>query len=159
MQLEKWGEQVMIQQFLPNGNLTPGIHTYNLSEFELQFVRDFSTSVRRSVVYHHFKQWIEQLLKILPPRYVWLDGSFLTQKVDPNDIDLVVFYYPEDIQNGEQATMLKHLIQSVSRRYDCDAYFCLSFEHWGPQQLAALPDQNTKIMQTYWVGQFSFDRS
>ncbi|MFD1954590.1 DUF6932 family protein [Paenibacillus thailandensis] len=149
----------MIQQFMPNGNLTPGIHTYTIHEFEQQFINEFTTSIRRSLIYTNFKHWLSQLLQVLPPRYVWLDGSFLTQKVDPNDIDLVVFYYPEDIQNQNQAAELKELINRVSRNYNCDAYFSLSFENWTPQQLAVFPQQNHKIMQTYWMGQFGFDRA
>ncbi|MGI2295671.1 DUF6932 family protein [Paenibacillus sp. GXUN7292] len=149
----------MIQQFSPNGNLTPGIHTYKLDEFEQQFVYDFSTSTRRTVIYNNFRQWLDQLLQVLPPRYVWLDGSYLTQKIDPNDMDLVLFYYPEDIQDQQQAAILGDLINRVSRSYDCDAYLCLSFEHWSSQQLQTFPQQNHTIMQTYWMGQFGFDRS
>ncbi|WP_339321783.1 hypothetical protein [Paenibacillus sp. FSL W8-0194] len=149
----------MIQQFSPNGNLTPGIHTYKIDEFEQQFVHDFSTSTRRTAIYNNFRQWLDQLLQVLPPRYVWLDGSYLTQKIDPNDIDLVLFYYPEDIQDQQQAAILGDLINRVSRGYDCDAYLCFSFEHWSPQQLQAFPQQNHTIMQTYWMGQFGFDRS
>lgn len=149
----------MIQQFSPNGNLTPGIHTYKIDEFERQFVNDFSTSTRRLEIYNNFKKWMDQLIKVLPPRYVWLDGSYLTQKIDPNDIDLVLFYYPEDIQDQQQATVVKDLISNISRNYDCDAYLCFSFEHWNQQQLQAFPQQNHKIMQTYWMGQFGFDRA
>ncbi|WP_138495927.1 DUF6932 family protein [Paenibacillus pinistramenti] len=149
----------MIQQFLSNGNLTPGIHTYKLDEFKQQFVADFKTSSRRPIIYNNFTIWIEQLLNVLPPRFVWLDGSFLTTKVDPNDIDLVVFYYPEDIQNPEQANLIKELIQNESRKFNCDSYLCYSFEHWNSEQLAAISQRNLKIMQTYWMGQFGFDRS
>lgn len=148
----------MIQQFLPNGNLTPGIHTYKLDEFEQQFVTAFTSSTRRPTIYDNFKRWLDQLLQVLPPRYVWLDGSYLTLKIDPKDIDLVVFYYPEDIQSQQQADVLKDVILQQSRRLDCDAYLSFSFERWTPQQLAKVPDQN-KIMQTYWMGQFGFDRA
>lgn len=148
----------MVQQFLSNGNLAPGIHTYKMQEFENQFVTAFTSSKSRTVIFQNFNMWLEQLLSVLPPRYIWLDGSYLTQKVDPNDIDLVVFYYPEDIQSQQEASEIQHLINNVSRTLSCDAYLCLSFEHWTPQQLAAFPNQNHKIMQTYWMGQFCFDR-
>jgi hypothetical protein len=153
------GEIGMTQQFLSNGNLTPGIHTYNMQEFEEQFVTEFTTSTSRSAIYNKFKQWLHQLIQVIPPRYVWLDGSYLTKKVDPKDIDLVVFYYPEDIQDQQQAAVIQNLITNVSRNYDCDAYLCLSFEHWDEQKLATFPRQDLKIMQTYWMGQFSFDRA
>ena len=147
------------QSYLQNGNLTPGIHSYKMQEFEQQFVKDFTSSISRSKIYNNFTEWMEKLLSIVPPRYIWLDGSFLTQKVDPNDIDLVVFYYPEDIPDEQQANQLKDMINVVSRSYDCDAYLCLSFEQWEPERVAQIPNQNVTIMQTYWQGQFGFDRS
>lgn len=66
--------------------------------------------------------------------------------------------YPEDIQGKQQADILARLINQVSRNYDCDAYFCLSFEHWNPQQQEAFLQKDHRIMQTYWMGQFGFDR-
>lgn len=148
----------MEQQFLSNGNLLPGIHTYKMQEFENQFVNAFTSSKSRTIIFENFNKWLEKLLTILPPRYIWLDGSYLTQKVDPKDIDLVVFYYPEDIQSEQQAYEIQQQVNIASRTLNCDAYFCLSFEHWTPQQLEAFPNQNHKIMQTYWMGQFCFDR-
>ena len=147
----------MPEKFLPNGNLTPGIHIYNIQDFEQQFVTDFNSSVRRQAIYCNFKQWLKQLLYVLPPRYIWIDGSYLTKKLEPKDIDLVTIYYPEDIQNKQQAEAVKRLINIVSRSLDCDAYLSFSFEHWTGQQLASIQDTAT-IMQTYWMGQFGFDR-
>ncbi|MGN7169286.1 DUF6932 family protein [Paenibacillus cellulositrophicus] len=147
----------MTQEFLDNGNLFPGIHTYNWSEFEQQFVQSFPQSQKRPDIYNNFKQWVEQLIDILPPQYIWLDGSYLTQKPEPNDIDLVAFYYPEDFKSQEQSLQVKNLINVVSRAYNCDAYFSLSLEHWPPERIHQLPN-NVSIMQTYWMGQFSFDR-
>jgi hypothetical protein len=136
----------MSEQFLPNGNLTPGIHRYSVPEFEQQFVHGFAESATRPSIYDNFKQWIYQLLNVMSPRYLWLDGSYLTEKLNPKDIDLVAIYYPEDIQNQKQAASVKNLINIVARTYDCDAYLCFSFEHWTPQQLTALQGQHT-IMQ------------
>lgn len=147
----------MSQEFLSNGNLFPGIHPYNWSDFEQQFVKDFSDSQNRPFIYENFKKWIERLLDILPPQYIWLDGSYLTQKPEPNDIDLVAFYYPEDFQSQEQAFKVQEMINVVSRSYKCDAYFSLSLEHWTPEQKQQLPNDHS-IMQTYWMGQFSYDR-
>ncbi|CCQ97451.1 conserved hypothetical protein [[Clostridium] ultunense Esp] len=148
----------MQQPFLPNGNLTPGIHIYKMEEFEQQFVNEFPNSIRGPMIYDFFKNWIKLLLYVLPPRYVWLDGSYLTKKMEPNDIDLVVFYYPEDIINEQQADAIDQLVHRISRSYACDAYICFSFEHWSKEQLGALQNQDHKIMQTYWMGQFGFDQ-
>jgi|SRR5665648_42647 len=147
----------MPENFLPNGNLMLGIHIYNIQDFEQQFVTDLNVSVTRAAIYYNFKQWLKQLLQVLPPQYIWLDGSYLTQKVDPNDIDLVTFYYPEDIQNELQADALKHIINVVSRSLDCDAYLAISYEDCTEKQLVSIPN-TSRTMQTYWMGQFGFDQ-
>jgi len=70
----------------------------------------------------------------------------------------VTIYYPEDIQNKQQAEAVKRIVNVVSRSLDCDAYLSFSFDHWTEQQLASIRDTAT-IMQTYWMGQFGFDRA
>ncbi|MDQ0091683.1 hypothetical protein J2T12_005123 [Paenibacillus anaericanus] len=148
----------MNRYFLPDGNLFPGIHEYNWQEFEKQFVLDFVESTKRSLIFENFKTWIGLLIDILPPRYIWLDGSYLTQKTDPNDMDIVAFYYPEDIENEEVYSNLNYIIHEVSRKHNCDAYFSLSFDKFSQEEKAKLPN-NYAIMQTYWMGQFGYDRS
>lgn len=148
-----------MQEFLEDGNLFPGIHHYSFSDFEKQFVTNFPTSSTRKRIFNNLKEWLLMLTDILIPRYIWLNGSYLTTKVDPNDIDLVVFYAPEDIiQLGEEKTKkLKEVINDLSANYDCDAYFCYTFEQSPIEIVAQFPEQ-AKIMQTYWKGQFCFDR-
>jgi hypothetical protein len=146
------------QPFLSDGNLNPGIHTYKVNDFQSQFVTGFPNSVSRQSIFSNFDIWISQLNKILPPRFIWLDGSYLTKKIDPKDMDLIVFYYPEDIVSQQMSDDLQNIINNISRTLDCDAYMCYSFDHWSPQQIATVP-QEMAIMQTYWMGQFGFDRN
>ncbi|MDC3411932.1 hypothetical protein NC797_02525 [Aquibacillus sp. 3ASR75-11] len=150
-----------MQEFMEDGNLFPGIHTYSCEEFEEQFVTMFTTSSTRSRIYKSLKEWLKLLVDILPPRYIWLDGSYLTTKMDPNDIDLVVFYRPEDIVTlGQDKTkQLGMLINQLSINYNCDAYFCYTLDHLSQEVVAANFKGQEKIMQTYWMGQFCFDRS
>jgi hypothetical protein len=148
----------VVQDFLEDGNLMPGIHEYTCKEFEEQFVQNFPHSESRPDIYEKFCIWIRKLVKMLPPRYIWLDGSFLTTKLNPNDIDLVVFYRPEDIESKEVSEVLDNYIHQISRQYRCDAYFCLTLEHYPPEVKARISG-NVAIMQTYWMGQFGFDRN
>lgn len=95
-------------------------------------------------------------MAILPPRYIWLDGSYLTRKINPNDLDLVVFYRPEDIESEQMSEDLNAMINEISRDYDCDAYLCLALGHLPDLQRDSFGVNN--IMETYWMGQFTFDR-
>lgn len=83
--------------------------------------------------------------------------KFLTKKVNPNDLDLVIFYRPDDIISKEMASQLQLLINKISRQYSCDAYFCFTLGHLTDLQKSQLG--NHKIMETYWMGQFTFDRN
>ncbi|GFZ69031.1 hypothetical protein PSE10B_55530 [Pseudomonas amygdali pv. eriobotryae] len=149
-----------MKDFLANGNLDPGIHSYTMKEFEQQFVLDFKNSMSRKPIFSDFCVWFKELIDLVPPRYVWLDGSYLTTKEDPKDIDLVIFYRPEDLQHITQDTAdkLKEMINVVSRSYQCDAYFCYDFSKLLPQYRQQFPEQSL-IMETYWMGQFGFDRN
>lgn len=149
-----------MQEFMEDGNLFPGIHAYSLEDFEQQFVTMFSASSTRRKIFESLMEWLKLLMDILPPRYIWLDGSYLTTKIDPNDIDLVIFYKPEDIITlGEDGTnQLGMLINELSHKYNCDAYFCYTLDHLPQEIIAANFNGQEKIMQTYWMGQFCFDR-
>lgn len=148
-----------MQQIVDNGNLTPGIHTYSLNDFKLQFVDGFTQSESRQNIFTKFRTWLNMLLDILPPRYMWLDGSYITNKVNPNDIDLIVFYAPEDFSgvDGAVVNKLQELISQTSRMYSCDAYFCFTFDFSSEEEKNKFPIQ-TQVNQTYWMGQFSYDR-
>lgn len=148
-----------MQEFLDNGNLNPGIHNYTLTEFKRQFVSGFTTSASRNIIYSEFQEWLNGLLEILIPRCIWIDGSYLTKKINPHDIDLVIYYGPEDIASADIADKLGRYISVESRRHSCDAYFCYTFKHLSPEQLAIISASGTNtIMETYWMGQFTFDR-
>ncbi|MGP6151334.1 DUF6932 family protein [Priestia flexa] len=146
-----------MQEFMENGNLFPGIHNYTMQEFQEQFVLGFSSSQSRKEIFKEFSDWFKQLINLIPPRYVWLDGSYLTMKENPNDIDLVIFYKPEDITDEETSIKVKEMINEISRKYRCDAYLCLDLSDVSGQELAHFPPLN-KILGTYWMGQFGFDR-
>jgi len=58
--------------------------------------------------------------QISPNFTVWIDGSFVTQKINPNDIDLVIFL--EATIFREKETELKSL-ERTYKLEDLDLYF------------------------------------
>lgn len=82
----------MIPDFDKNGNLPPGIHETTIQEVELHFANNM-----------HRKRLFEGLLKVLKilgncgcPE-VYLNGSSITLKNEPNDYDLC--YEPTGIKD------------------------------------------------------------
>lgn len=73
----------MIPDFLKNGNLPTGIHWSTISEIEDKLC----FSPKRKTLFNNFKNAILHLKKA-GCKYVYLDGSFTTNKEIPNDIDV-----------------------------------------------------------------------
>ncbi len=82
------------------GNLTPykAIKT-DLEQVEQVFVHAFKHSQTRERLFANYLAFLEELKQVLAPGFSqWLDGSFTTQKLDPNDVDIVTFVHFEEYQ-------------------------------------------------------------
>lgn len=79
--------------FTQEGYLTPvGKITTDLPTLERVFVTDFPTSVTRPRLWANYKAFLERFRQKVTGNFVqWLNGSFVTQKENPKDIDLVTF--------------------------------------------------------------------
>ena len=128
--------------------LEAGLHDFKLNEIGNHFLKDFPNSKTRKVLIDGLNSYVTQLSSIGAPIELWIDGSFTTNKEDPNDIDLVIFS-PASILNSltpEKQRLFQALTDrtSVMSNYGCDALFCPT------------KDQN---MRSYWRGWYGFDRN
>lgn len=77
-------------------NARGGIKPYqalkcDLQEFKLIFVENLN-SLKRQELFGYFEEYLGSLRKILEKDFsLWIDGSFVTKKENPADIDLVCF--------------------------------------------------------------------
>jgi hypothetical protein len=71
-----------IPEFDKNGNLPPGVYIVSLKDIE----SNFTWTTRRKKLFKGLKRAIDNLTKANVKK-VWIDGSFVTSKNDPNDID------------------------------------------------------------------------
>lgn len=80
-------------QFDQFGNLTPyEVQTIDLNTFEAFFVAAFAQSQSRRRLFDSYLEYVEELQKFVPTGfYQWIDGSFITNKLNPIDIDFVTF--------------------------------------------------------------------
>src|SRR4051812_31893642 len=76
----------MIPAFRPDGYLPEGLHS--ASEAELTF-RFGSASARRRRLAIRVRCWIE-LARAVGALRLLIDGSFVTEKLDPHDVDAVI---------------------------------------------------------------------
>lgn len=61
-----------------------------LPQIEAEFVNSFQGSQRRPVLYRHLEEFFAFLMTAGFPCELWVDGSLLTQKEEPDDLDLAV---------------------------------------------------------------------
>lgn len=74
-----------------NGLLPVGRHQVTVEQFRQHFVDAFPASKTRGRLFRRWLQHRESLMSVIAVRSQWIDGSFVTAKTDPGDIDLVSF--------------------------------------------------------------------
>lgn len=114
-------------EFDSYGNLTP----YQVIETDLATVRqrfvDQFSSVVRVRLFDAFIQYINDVEAVTGSGFfVWINGSFITQKPEPNDIDFVIFIDYQHYQQHERT-----LEQIRQRRFlpgsGVDGYFVIVY--------------------------------
>lgn len=151
------------------GNAMPGIHQVNLSEFEEIFVLSFKKSSKREQIYSNFIKFFN--LQILN-KYrtviskLWIDGSFSTAKVEPNDIDGIIFLKFSNDEEYHLAMEFQELhatyFKKLAYEYDCDLYVQFDIDKIPTrnsvnESYSRFYD-NVDLYTKYWMGQFCFDR-
>ncbi len=111
------------------GNLTPyAIIETNLSTIEEVFVKEFPESATRSAIFAEYLAYLNQLKSIIGETgfYQWIDGSFTTLKLAPNDIDLVTFVDFRVYQSHEKQFEELRKIR-FQRENKIDGYFVKTY--------------------------------
>jgi hypothetical protein len=74
-----------------SGLIPVGRYNVTLDDVKMYYVDDarFATSSTRAQIWSDFEEATRGLRSVVPVVCVWIGGSFLTDKLDPDDIDLV----------------------------------------------------------------------
>jgi uncharacterized protein DUF6932 len=81
----------VIPAFRGNGYLPPGAHQTAPREVEQRLVEVFPASVTRRALHHDWRARREGIFALVPADMEWVDGSFVSLKLDPADVDVVTF--------------------------------------------------------------------
>jgi hypothetical protein len=111
-------------EFDSNGYLVPNRNIISTSD-ELENV--FKNNKERIQIYDNYLRYIKDL-KVIVTKEIkqWIDGSFVTQKVIPNDIDIVSFIDYEDYKINEKA-LSKFFYPNSKTSYSIDAYLIIVY--------------------------------
>jgi hypothetical protein len=97
--------------------LQPGLHNITLPDLHALAVAPFEDQ-RRHDLYERLIAWVGALQGLGLAGTLWLDGSFMTQKPGPGDIDCVLWnpHWATGIPNADPA-----VLQQISHLLDHDA--------------------------------------
>jgi hypothetical protein len=125
----------------------PGIHSVTLDELQAVAVTPFLSDARRAIIFASFKQWIQKLQFLEVHAILWIDGSFLTAKYGPDDIDCIM-WNPSAGKSltDDQKLEVRALTDrsTVARRFHVDFY------------MEAPSPGETLHRQAYFKGLFGF---
>jgi hypothetical protein len=111
-------------EFDKNGNLYPyKVIEADLEMFEQMFVSDFPLSISRKRIFENYLIYLENLKNTVEsPFYQWIDGSFVSNKTNPKDIDFVSFLDFEIYRKNEK-DISKLLNLRFNKLNATDGYF------------------------------------
>ncbi len=141
-----------------SGLLPLGRYDASLPDIQANYVDDprFSTSTTRREVWEHFISATNGIRSIVPVVCVWIGGSFLTDKLDPDDIDVV--YWCEDTLvdrvKDPQAMLLLQLFAENKLRdaanLRVDTRYCKWHLYPEADRATSVEHQSYVLSRGYW---------
>lgn len=140
------------QEFPPL--LPRGFHRMTLAQMRADFVDSFRASRRRKPVMDGLEQVVQRIIVEKLEGEIWIDGSFLTKKIDPDDSDLILIMQADFFNQAtpsQQATT-EWLTTDLYRSHLCHSHVLLL----NPSGHAEYDD--SVWWHAYWLRQFGFSR-
>ena len=135
--------------------LEPGFHVMTLADLRARCVPAFPLSKTRTKIMDGLAKFVDLLRAEDVVGDLWIDGSFVTQKLDPEDVDVVLSVQSRFYENGTEAQQaLVDLVAEAPFKpdYFCDAYVLWQYDQ--DDELYALGESQ----RAYWIRQFGFSR-
>ncbi|MCU1717342.1 DUF6932 family protein [Pseudomonas sp. 5P_3.1_Bac2] len=125
--------------------LTPGIHQMSLQQLLALAVTPFPNDARRTDLSLKLTTWVNALQAAGVTGQLWIDGSFLTEKPNPGDIDCVL-WSPAWVSPALVTPNILNQVQQLLDHAHAEAVYNLDFYLETPA-----PDQIFH-REAYWRG-------
>ncbi len=137
--------------FDSRGNLKPyEIIKISFEDFQEVFVNSFDKDSRRHLLLEKYLNYLQDFSQILNGNfYQWIDGSFVTTKYNPRDIDLVSIIHFEDFEMNSKKISDKFVSLNARKLYVVDAYVVADY----PESHPKYSFTHTDLL--YWKDLFS----
>ena len=133
------------------GNLQPYEKIkLSLDEFEAFFVANFSGNSHRKQIFENYMKFTHSFSTQVSSHFIhWINGSFVTAKEHPNDIDFVTIISHEIFESKEKVIHENFRLEGARKKYGVDAYTIRQY-----------PKEHLKYMLyhsdwVYWYNWFS----
>lgn len=86
---------------------------------------------------------------------LWVDGSFVTKKINPADVDVVLLVAGDLFDNGteDQKAAIRWISSNVMTTHKCHSFVIPLRPDGHPEYWLS------QYMYSYWIKQFGFSRS
>lgn len=129
--------------------LPPGLHTLTLPQLHALAVAPFPLDTRRQDLFDKLSTWTMAVHTADARGVLWLDGSFLTQKPGPDDIDCVL-WNPEWATPASATPVNQLLLQRLLDKPTAKAIYGIDF-------YLEMPEVNMVFhRESYWRGVLGF---
>ncbi len=150
-------------EFNEIGNLKPYKYELTFNEAKTFFVDGFQESETRQRNWNGFCSFLDSLINLgLTDAEVWVDGSFVTNKLNPNDIDCVIYVKPIVI-NSISIENKKKLSAKFSEGGNLLAHFAFFTDPYILLDVSDNPDfpnyLNLCKRKEYWENWWGHDRN
>ena len=102
--------------------LVPGMHILTLEQLRRLCVEGFPLSSTRDRLMTNFEQAVSMLCDCALKCDIWVNGSFLTEKINPGDIDFSVCSVG-NAWTQDQERAIRWLVMESYAALQCDAYY------------------------------------
>lgn len=100
--------------------LQAGLHRMSSNQLKAMVLDAFPLSNSREGLWKSFQSLLDALTAAKVKCDIWVDGSFLTEKIDPNDVDFVVDVSIDVLSHGTavQVDLLRQLSDQDFKKTD-----------------------------------------
>lgn len=110
-----------------------------LEAFEAIFVTSFSQSTTRRQLFENYLIYVQDFKTLLTPNFTqWINGSFVTRKTNPRDIDMVTLIDYRTDSEKEKTIATRFVNKKAIELFGVDAY-----------TLTVFPDDHRQNIQTH----------
>ena len=124
--MEEGAEKV--PPFNKDGVLPDGIYDCGEELLKTRFVSQFPNSSTRDMICNGFLDYRGEVNCVVEAAIQWVDGSFVTEKLDPRDVDVITFcdyeYFSTASGNQQKAIMdLLNAKEGTKAEYSTHSFF------------------------------------